>query len=446
VRRAGAGPSEADIVRLLRRLAGLDEAALARFLKGLASPVQRFLYELWAWQAHGGQGEPPGRWRQWLLQAGRGFGKTRAGAEWIQARARETPGAQIALVSATIDEAVRVMIEGPSGLLATARTGEEPLWRVSDKGFFFASGARAFLYSGEKPSRLRGPEHDFAWCDELAKWARPDSTWDMLRFGLRRGERPRAVVTTTPRPIALVKRIVGLNGTIVTRGRTIENVHLSDDYIEAVEEAYGGTTLGRQELDGELIEDLAGALWPRELIEGSRVEAGDRPLERILVGVDPPGGTDGDACGIVVCGAEDEGMGYVLADLSAAGLSPEGWARKVAGAAEAWRAHLVVAEANNGGKMVAAVLRGANVSLPIRLVHASEGKAARAEPVAALFESGRVKLAGRFPELEDELAGLCRGGAYQGPGRSPDRADAMVWALTELMLGRGPRGPRIRML
>ncbi len=242
------------------------------------------------------------------------------------------------------------------------------------------------------------------------------------------------MVTTTPRPIALVRRIVGLSGTIVTRGRTIENVHLSDDYIEAVEEAYGGTSLGRQELDGEMLENPEGALWPRELIEGSRAEAGDRPLERIVVGVDPPAGVDGDACGIVVCAVGEDEVGYVLADLSAEGLSPEGWARKVAAAAEAWRAHLVVAEANNGGKMVEAVLRGADVSLPIFLVHASEGKAARAEPVAALFESGRAKLAGRFPALEDELAGLEPGRRLSGPRAKPrprrrdglgaDRADA----------------------
>jgi phage terminase large subunit-like protein len=226
--------------------------------------------------------------------------------------------------------------------------------------------------------------------------------------------------------------------------------------------AYGGTRLGRQELDGELIEDVEGALWTRALIEKSRLgmgtvtfaQGGDGlveglgksncPLRRVVIGVDPPAGVGGDACGIVAAGLGEDGIGYVLADLSVAGLTPEGWARKVAAAAQAWSADKVVAEANNGGKMVETVLRGAAVALPVRLVHASHGKSARAEPVAALFESGRAKLAGRFPELEDELCGLTIAGGYEGPGRSPDRADALVWALTELMLGPERAPPRVR--
>ena len=252
------------------------------------------------------------------------------------------------------------------------------------------------------------------------------------------------MVTTTPRPIALLKRIMALELTQRSGGRSGDNVHLPADFLAAVEETYGGTRLGRQELDGELIEDFEGALWRREMMEECRMDGNRQANRRVVVGVDPPAGVDGDECGIVVCGLGGDGTGYVLADLSEGGLSPEGWARKVAAAAEARGAHRVVAEANNGGKMVETVLRGASVNLPVRLVHASEGKSARAEPVAALFEAGRVKLAGVFPKLEDQLCGMLIGGGYVGPGRSPDRADAMVWALSELMLGKSGAEPRVR--
>jgi phage terminase large subunit-like protein len=451
-----AAREEAMIAWVLRFLSGFDEAQLVRFLKGMTTPVQRAIFELWTWQAHGGQREPAacesgGDWRVWVMMTGRGFGKTRAGSEWVAARARETPGARIALVGASLDDVAKIMVEGQSGLLATARTGERPIWFSTKRELHFPSGATAFAYSGEKPSRLRGPEHHFAWCDELAKWARPDATWGALRLGLRLGERPRILVTTTPRPVAALKRILGEARTAITHGRSSENVHLPDDHLDAVTALYAGTRFGRQELDGELIEDAEGALWTRDLLDESRVAGmgtvtSSCPLRRIVIGVDPPAGVAGDACGIVVCGLGEDEVGYVLADLSAAGLTPEGWARKVAAAAEQWGADRVVAEANNGGAMVEAVLRGASVNLPVRLVHASHGKAARAEPVAALFESGRAKLAGTFPKLEDELCGLVMGGGYQGPGRSPDRADAMVWALWALLLERRPGTPRVRAL
>jgi phage terminase large subunit-like protein len=457
---AAALREEAMIAWVLRFLADFDEEQLVRFLKGMTTPVQRAIFELWKWQAHGGQNEPKAcatgeAWRVWVMMTGRGFGKNRAGSEWVAARAREIPGARIALVGASLDDVAQVMVEGESGLLETARTGERPTWFSTKRELHFPSGATAFAYSGEKPSRLRGPEHHFAWCDELAKWRYPEASWDMLRLGLRLGERPRTLVTTTPRPIAALKRILGEPRTAITHGRSSENVHLPEDHLDAVTALYAGSRLGRQELDGELFEDVLGALWTRDLLDESRVDEGDCPpsLTRIVIGVDPPASAEGDACGIVVCGlGEDpstgsgQAIGYVLADLSAGGLSPEGWARKVAAAAEHWGADRVIAEANNGGAMVEAVLRGACVSLPVRLVHASEGKAARAEPVAALFESGRAKLAGAFPKLEDELCGLTICGGYQGPGRSPDRADAMVWALWALLIEPRRGTPRIRAL
>ncbi len=383
-------------------------------------------------------------WRVCLMFGGRGFGKTKAGAEWVSQLARDHPGASIALVAANLGEARRVMVEGPSGLLAVARPGEALLWEPSNRRLEFESGAAAFVYSGADGDSLRGAQHHFAWCDELAKWTQAQDAWNNLMFGLRAGDAPRVLVTTTPRPIAALRAIIGGGDTVLAGGPSAANPHNAMPWLAAMERQHAGTRLGRQELDGELIEDLEGALWEREMIEERRCGAVARDrLVRIVVGVDPPASVEG-TCGIVVCGSDEAGMGYVLADLSASGLSPEGWARKAAAAAEAWGADRVVAEANNGGAMVEAVLKGANVALPVRLVHAAEGKVARAAPVGTLFEGGRAWFAGRFPALEDELAGLTWDGRYHGPGASPDRADAMVWAMTELMLGRPPRMPRIR--
>ncbi|HLL29893.1 MAG TPA: terminase family protein [Allosphingosinicella sp.] len=436
---------ELEARALLRRACELPEAELTRLLKGLPGPVRRAIDEGWWAKWHEGQVPKDDDWDVWLLRGGRGFGKTRAGAEWVWARARENPRAQIALVGANLDDVVKVMVEGPGGLVAAARSGEAARWVASRRRVDFSSGAMAFAYSAERPEKLRGPEHDHAWCDELGKWANGDRTWDNLMLGLRRGTRPRTIVTTTPRTVALLRRIRGLAGFCETRGRTLENRHLAEAVKAGAYAAYGGTRLGRQELDAEMFEDIEGALWTRELIEKARIAAPRGGYRRVVVGVDPPVSVEGDACGIVVCALGADGTGYVLADHSAGGLSPEGWALKVAGAAEAWRAHKVVAEKNNGGLMVESVLRGADVSLPVKLVHAADGKSARAEPVAALFESGRAKLAGAFPELEDEMCALVLGGGYEGKG-SPDRADAMVWAMTELMLGERRAEPRVRRL
>jgi phage terminase large subunit-like protein len=415
------------------------------FLKGMPPPVLRRMFEDWGWQAHGGQEEPAGDWRVWMLRAGRGFGKTLAGAQWTMARARAVKGARIALVGATVDEVVKVMIEGKSGLLAVAGAAEqdEVVWMPTQGVVRLPGGAEAFVYSAEGGEKLRGPEHHFAWCDELAKWRRGERAWDNLQMGLRLGERPQTVVTTTPRATALVRMVEGLKGTVVTRGRTAENEHSAAAFRAYVEETYGGTRLGRQELDGELLDEAEGALWTRDIIERARVARAPAML-RIVVGVDPPASEHGDPCGIVVCGlGEDEAL-YVLADCSVAGKRPEGWARAVAAAAQAWGADRVVAENNQGGDMVESVLRAADAAMPVVPVVASRGKAARAEPVALRFEAGKAKLAGRFPELEDELAMLSHAGGYGGRG-SPDRADAMVWALSELMRPPRPQ-PRVRFL
>jgi phage terminase large subunit-like protein len=404
-----------------------------------------FHREWQAWAHRGRRMERPD-WKVWLMLTGRGFGKTRTGTEWVCAEARQNRGLRIALVAASIDEARAVMVEGESGILSLAPRGEIKSWFRNSGRLTWTSGARAFLYSGAAPERLRGPEHHIAWCDELAKWAHPEGTWNNLMLGMRLGEHPRVLVTTTPRSEPLLKRIRDAPGTMISRGKTGDNPFLPDSFVRTMNESYAGTRLGRQELDGELIEDLEGALWKRELIEQSRVE--DTPeMVRVVIGVDPPAGASAtsDACGIVAAGLGEDGVAYVLGDHSVCGMSPEGWAQAVAAAAARHEADCVIAEGNNGGKMVESLLLGAEESLPVRMVHASHGKVARAEPVAARFEKGKAKLAGIFPKLEDELAGLVIGGGYQGPGRSPDRADAMVWALTELLL-RKRKVPRVSRL
>jgi phage terminase large subunit-like protein len=379
----------------------------------------------------------------WLLRAGRGFGKTIAGARWTLRRAKENPGARIALVGANLDDVVKLMVEGESGLIAEALEEEKPRWVASRRRVDFHNGSQAFAYSAETPEKLRGPQHHFAWADELAKWTRGKAAWDNLRLGMRLGAEPRIVVTTTPAAGPLLTRIAGGKATAVTRGRTWQNPHLPERFVAAMIAEHGGTRLGRQELEGMLFDDAAGALWTRGLVERCRTApwnpAETGALRRIVVGVDPPA-SDG-VCGIVACGQGADGVAYVLGDHSLA-ASPQGWARRVAWAAQAWGADRVIAEANNGGEMVRQTLLGAEANLPVTLVNASRGKSARAEPIVVRFENGKAKFAGCFPALEDELCGLIAGGGYEGPGASPDRADAMVWAMTEL--GKAAPSPSVR--
>lgn len=422
---------------LLDRLFALDDDERAELFRNLSGPQRREYDQRWMLWAHRGQLAPPGDWRVWLIRAGRGFGKTRAGAEWVSEIARGLPDGRIALVGATAEDVQRVMIEGESGLIAVARTGETVDYRRSVGEVRFSSGAVAAVFSAAAPDKLRGPEHHAAWCDELAKWRYGDAAWDNLMLGLRLGERQRVLVTTTPRPNNLMRRVMALPGLVNTAGTTRDNPHLPASFVAAMEEMYGGTRLGRQEIDGELVDDVAGALWTRRMIEACRIDACPETV-RVVVAVDPPAGTPdgtGDACGIVAVALGSDGVGYVLADASVVGASPEGWARAVAGCARRFGASRVVAERNQGGTMVEHVLRAADAALPLSTVHASEGKAARAEPVATLYERGRVRHVGVFEALENEMCGLVAGGGYHGPGRSPDRADALVYALSELMLG-----------
>ncbi|MGK6318705.1 DNA-packaging protein [Sphingomonas sp. DT-204] len=423
-------------IALVERMARLPAEKRAGLIRSLTTVERRAFNEAWWGWALRGQYAPDGDWRVWLIRAGRGFGKTRAGAEWLSECARGMADARIALISRSAEDVRRVMVEGRSGLLAVAREGEELRWSPGSGELVFPSGARAFVYSAGAPEALRGPEHHFAWCDELGKWReRGEAAWDNLVMGLRLGERPRVLVTTTPRPTRLMRRVMALPDVAQTVGRTRDNPHLPTSFVEAVTAEYGGTRLGRQELDGEMIDDVAGALWTRAGLEACRVR-GRPKVTRVVVGVDPPAGVDGDACGIVAVALDADGIGHVLEDASVAGASPGEWAAAVAGCVARHGADRVIAEKNNGGEMVRSVLTGADAALPLTLVHASRGKTARAEPVAALYENGKVRHVGAFPALEDELCGLTAGGGYEGPGRSPDRADALVWAMTELMLGR----------
>jgi phage terminase large subunit-like protein len=435
----GAMPELPPDASIMEQLAAFPPLPRGKLLGRLFRGRDLRIEEQWGAWARRSQLAPKDEgWRIWLLMAGRGFGKTRAGAEWVRALAEQHGDLRIALVAATMAEGRSVMIEGRSGLLDIAPADLRPAYEPSLRRLTWATGAQAFLYSAAEPEALRGPEHHFAWADEIAKWPHGDEAWDNLAMGLRLGAHPRIVATTTPRPVPLVRRLVGAPGVVTTRGGTADNVaHLPTAFLEAMRENYGGTRLGRQELEGELIEEIEGALWSRALIERCRARFAPKPV-RIVIGVDPPAGASArsDACGIVAVALGEDGAAYVIEDASVQGLSPEGWARAVAAAAARNGADRVIAEANNGGAMVQSVLRAAEAALPLRLVHASHGKVARAEPVAALYEAGRAFHVGAFPALEDEMAGLQTGGDYMGPGRSPDRADALVWAMTELMLGR----------
>lgn len=405
--------------------------------------LRAWLVDFAAW-AHEGQLEPEGDWRNWLMQAGRGYGKTRAGAEWVADKALAAP-ARIALVGATIEEARAVMVEGDSGLIAVLRQRRRRFcWEPALKRLTLPNGTVIRLYSGENPDGLRGGNHHFAWCDELAKWAKPEEAWDNLQMALRSGLAPRALVTTTPRPGPALTRILGDPGTVVTGGRMEDNLTLEDAFRTAMRAAYDGTRIGRQELDGVLLEDVEGALWTRGLLDCARSER-QPEFVRVVVGVDPPASDHGDACGIVVAGLGRDGIGYVIEDATAEGASASGWAGAVSAAARRHGADRVIAEVNNGGNLVTEMLKLVDPGLPVRAVHASRGKAARAEPVACLYEQGRVRHLGAFPALEDQLCGMTMGLGYHGPGRSPDRADALVWALTELMLGRRAEA-RVRVL
>jgi len=403
--------------------------------------------------------EPPaganggGPWTTWLVLGGRGAGKTRLGAEWVRAVANGTPPYSdgrcfsIALVGETEHDAREVMIEGPSGLLRISPREERPLWMPSRRRLEWPNGAVGMVFSAEDPEQLRGPQFDAAWCDELAKWTHVEATFDMLQFGLRLGMRPRQLITTTPRPIPLIRRLVADPRTAVTRAPTHANAaHLSPAFLDEVLARYAGTRLGRQEIDGEIIEDRADALWTRAMIEASRVRAAP-PLQRIVVGIDPPasGRPGADSCGIVAAGIAEDGSIYVLEDATIDGLSPHGWASRAVALYHRRKADALVAEVNMGGDMVRAVIQQVDANVPLRTVHATRGKWLRAEPVAMMYQQGKVKhVDPPLQALEDEMCDFGLSGLWSGA--SPDRLDALVWAVTELTTRAAQIGPRVTIL
>ncbi len=431
-------------------------SAVERFVSSLSAAEAAFLDRDWQLWARDDQLPPPlsqggGDWTTWLILGGRGAGKTRAGAEWVRGLAlgqppfAARPVERIALIGETLGDARAVMVDGQSGLLAIHAAAERPAYNASRRELTWPNGAVAQLFSADDPESLRGPQFGAAWADELAKWRYAERAWDMLQFCLRLGDRPRQAVTTTPRPVPLLKRLVADPATAISRAATHANAgNLAPAFLSAVVARYRGTRLGRQELDGALIEDRPDALWRREAIDAARLHQAP-PLARIVVAVDPPvtSGPRADACGIVACGRTEDGRAFVLADTTTQGSQPLDWARAAVRLYASVQADCIVAEVNQGGELVTQLLRQVAPNIPVRTVRATRGKYLRAEPVAALYERGLVAHVGLWPELEDQMCDFGPGGLSDGC--SPDRLDALVWALTELMLGVRT-APRIRSL
>lgn len=426
-------------------------------LSGHALLSLPWLFEFWA-MPH--QLPPDGDWKNWVIMGGRGAGKTRAGAEWVRAMVEgATPRdagrcRRVALVGETFDQVREVMVHGESGILACCPPDRRPVWEAGRRRLVWPNGAVAMAFSGHEPEALRGPQFDAAWVDELAKWKRAGESWDMLQFALRLGAHPQQVITTTPRNVGVLKRILRNPSTVVTHAPTEANrAWLAESFLAEVQARYGGTRLGRQELEGVLLEDVEGALWTSAMLEGCRVEAVPA-LDRVVVALDPAvsSGANADECGIVVAGVVAGGeprdwRAYVLEDATVRG-SPLDWARAAIAAMRRHGAGRLVAEVNQGGDLVESVIRQADPLVPFRALRAGRGKGLRAEPVAALYEQGRVRhlQSGNLGALEDQMCLMSLRG-YEGQG-SPDRVDALVWAMHELVLEPAAnwRRPQMRAL
>lgn len=386
----------------------------------------------WDRQARPTQRTPLGSWRVWLILAGRGFGKTRTGAEWVKKRVQQG-FKRILIAGATAGDVRDIMIEGESGLLNIYPEAERPRYEPSKMRITFASGAIGILRSADEPERFRGLQCDSAWVDELASWRYPEA-WDQIQFGLRLGNDPRIVATTTPRSNALTRALVAASTTHVTRGSTYDNrANLPPAFFEEIIRKYEGTRLGRQEINAEILDDVRGALWSYGQIDALRIGKDDVPdLHRVVVAIDPAvsAGEDSDETGLVVAGIDEAGEGYVLEDLSGQ-YTPDGWAKRAVEAYRKFQADRIIAEVNNGGEMVEHTIRTVDPNVAYSAMHASRGKRIRAEPVAALYEQGRVHHVGSLGELEKQM---CEWDASAEGGPSPDRVDALVWALSELMV------------
>lgn len=425
-------------------MASLPRGEYDRYLSLLSDDERANLRYRWDFWARPEQLLPLGDdWNTWLVLAGRGYGKTRMGAETVrQVVCGDTPLSpglcnRIALVAETSGDARDVLVEGESGLLACHPKDFRPLYEPSKRRITWPNGAVATLYNAVEPDQLRGPQHDFAWCDEMAKWRYINETWDQLQFGLRLGKHPRSIVTTTPRPLPLIRRLINDDSVFVTRGRTWDNAdNLAAPFLKQINQKYTGTRLGRQELEGEVLEDIPGALWQREWIDDNRRPKIPEELVRIVVAIDPAASNNenSDETGIVAVGfTKDDHDGqhaYVLADWSCKG-TPDEWAQKAVSLFHDLDADRIIAEANNGGDMVEAVIRAVDRNVPVTLVRASRGKRVRAEPVAALYEQGRIHHVGKLDVLEDQMC-LFSGETGRSAGDSPDRVDALVWGVSAL--------------
>lgn len=440
-------------------LASATQEVADDFIRGLTDNALLslpWLFEFWA-MPH--QLPPEGSWKTWVILGGRGAGKTRAGAEWVRAQVEgptpEAPGRarRVALVGETVDQVREVMIMGESGILACSPPDRRPDWEAGRKRLVWPNGAVAQVYSAFDPESLRGPQFDAAWADELAKWPKGQGAWDQLQFALRLGENPQQVVTTTPANVAVLKGVLQNPSTVMTHAPTEANrANLAASFLAEVQHRFGGTRRGQQELEGLLIEDVEGALWTTEMLEKGRVDALPA-FDRVVVAVDPAvtGGRASDECGIVVVGAVTKGppqnwRAVVLEDATVARASPEIWARAALAAMQRHGAQRLIAESNQGGLLVASVIRNIDAVVPLKLVHATTSKAARAEPVAGLYELGRVAHVRGLHALEEQMCRMTPQG-YHGKG-SPDRLDALVWALTELILEPSLRtqSPQMRTL
>jgi phage terminase large subunit-like protein len=415
-----------------------------------------YLFEFWAMDH---QLPPEGDWRAWVILGGRGAGKTRAGAEWVRAQVEGgkplDPGrcTRVALVGETYDQVRDVMIHGDSGILACSPPDRRPVWKAGERKLIWPNGAEAQAFSAHDPEALRGPQFDAAWADELAKWKKGQDSWDMLQFALRLGDAPQVCVTTTPRSTELLRNLMEAPSTVMTHAPTEANrANLAASFLEEVRTRYAGTRLGRQELDGVLLTDIEGALWTADNLDGLRVGAAPQ-LDRVVVALDPAvsAGSKADECGIVVVGARMQGppvdwKAWVLADRTVQGLGPSGWAQAAIAAMDEFGADRLVAEVNQGGALVEEVVRQVDPMVPFQAVRATRGKSARAEPVAALYEQGRVKHLPGLGPLEEQMCQMTVRG-FEGAG-SPDRVDALGWALHALIVepASGWRRPRVRVL
>ncbi len=433
----------------LDHLSNHDECIQKKFISGLNEIEAEFVLRDWPLWGRENQFPQLDGWKTWVLLGGRGAGKTRAGAEWIRRIAllskssKNHSGGRIALIGETFNDVRDVMIEGHSGLLSVHRNCEKPKWNVTQRKLEWPNGVVGQVFSSRDPDGLRGSQFGAVWCDELCKWSNLEATWDMLQFCLRLGNNPRQLVTTTPKPLPFLKRLIADKNSVVSRSSTSENIaNLAPGFVSHIQSTYAGTRLGRQELEAELLEEREDGLWSRAQIEKLRCQP-KLPMRRIVVAVDPPATSKSTSasCGIIVAGHDAEGRCFVCADKTIAKATPLAWANVVVSAYHEYCADLIVAEVNQGGEMVETILRTIDATIPVRNVHAQRSKWTRAEPVALLYEKERVFHARPFGELEDQMCAFGPDGESQGV--SPDRVDALVWAITELELKRHA-APRVR--